>query len=197
MRFRLPNFNRNLLGICLGFFSFDYFLYLLLTWLPDYLVQVRHLSITQAGIYSAIPFVVFTVCEPLGGWIGDHLIAGGGHETERGRPAVLANDVHVAIALIACACGLGLAMGNLLAMVQNCAPTSEVAAWVGMQNFAGNCAGILAPVVTGVLISRTSSYIPGFTIGALVLVLRLVPYWFVVGDLKAPEHAQGAAAHAA
>ena len=211
MRFRLPNFNRNLLGICLGFFSFDYFLYLLLTWLPDYLVQVRHLSITQAGIYSAIPFVVFTVCEPLGGWIGDHLIAGGGHETRTRKgvvtaafllgllliPAVLANDVRVAIALIACACGLGLAMGNLLAMVQNCAPTSEVAAWVGMQNFAGNCAGILAPVVTGVLISRTSSYIPGFTIGALVLVLGLVPCWFVVGDLKAPEHAQGAVAHAA
>jgi hypothetical protein len=52
-------------------------------------------------------------------------------------------------------------------------------------------------VVTGVLISRTSSYIPGFTIGALVLVLGLVPCWFVVGDLKAPEHAQGAVAHAA
>src|SRR5690242_15877122 len=30
--------NRNLLGICLGFFCFDYYWYVLVTWLPDYLV---------------------------------------------------------------------------------------------------------------------------------------------------------------
>jgi nitrate/nitrite transporter NarK len=208
--FHLPTFHRNLLGICLGFFSFDYFLYLLLTWLPDYLVQVRHLSLTQAGVYSAIPFVVFTAAEPLGGWIGDYMIGRGGHETRTRKtvitvafllgllliPAVLANDVRVAIALIACACGVGLSMGNLLAMVQNCAPPAEIAVWVGMQNFAGNCGGILAPLVTGVLISRTGSYLPGFAIAALVLVLGLVPYWFVVGDLTAPEHARRAAARA-
>ena len=42
--------NRNLLGICLGFFCFDYYWYMLVTWLPDYLVTVRHLSIVQAGL---------------------------------------------------------------------------------------------------------------------------------------------------
>ena len=30
--------NRNLLGICLGFFCFDYYWYFLVNWLPDYLV---------------------------------------------------------------------------------------------------------------------------------------------------------------
>ena len=44
-RFRLAHFNRNLLGICLGFFCFDYFWYLMLTWLPDYLYEARHMSI--------------------------------------------------------------------------------------------------------------------------------------------------------
>jgi len=29
--------NRNLLGICLGFFCFDYYWYFLVNWLPDYL----------------------------------------------------------------------------------------------------------------------------------------------------------------
>ena len=32
--------NRNLLGICLGFFCFDYYWYFLVNWLPDYLVTV-------------------------------------------------------------------------------------------------------------------------------------------------------------
>src|SRR5262249_45550388 len=45
--------SRNLLGICLGFFCFDYYWYVLVTWLPDYLVTVRRLSIVQAGFYAS------------------------------------------------------------------------------------------------------------------------------------------------
>src|SRR5256885_3647167 len=33
--------SRNLFGICLGFFCFDYYWYFLVNWLPDYLVTVR------------------------------------------------------------------------------------------------------------------------------------------------------------
>ena len=51
--------NRNLLGICLGFFCFDYYWYVLVTWLPDYLVTVRHLSIVQAGFYASLAFFTF------------------------------------------------------------------------------------------------------------------------------------------
>ena len=48
--------NRNLIGICIGFFCFDYYWYLLVTWLPDYLVTVRQLTILKAGIYASLPF---------------------------------------------------------------------------------------------------------------------------------------------
>ncbi|HUI42924.1 MAG TPA: MFS transporter, partial [Terriglobia bacterium] len=58
--------NRNLIGICLGFFCFDYYWYLLVTWLPDYLVTVRHFTILGAGFYAALPFFVFGASEPLG-----------------------------------------------------------------------------------------------------------------------------------
>ena len=198
---RLPPFNRNLLGICLGFFSFDYFLYLLLTWLPDYLVQVRHLSLMKAGFYSAMPFVVFTLGEACGGWLGDILIRHGCDETRTRKlivtfaflcgllliPAVAVENAEWAIGLIIGACCAGLAMGNLIAMVQNIAPAREIAAWAGLQNFAGNVGGILAPLVTGILISRTGSYIPGFAIAALVLVSGILPYWLLVGELRVPE----------
>ncbi|MGH9378933.1 MAG: MFS transporter, partial [Terriglobia bacterium] len=73
--------NRDLIGICLGFFCFDYYWYLLVTWLPDYLVTVRHLTVLRAGIYSAAPFLVFGVSEPVGGWIADRLIRLGWSET--------------------------------------------------------------------------------------------------------------------
>jgi MFS family permease len=74
-------FNRNLLGICRGFFCFDYYWYVLVTWLPDYLVTARHLSIVQAGFYASLTFFTFGIAEPIGGWIADTLIRGGWDET--------------------------------------------------------------------------------------------------------------------
>jgi nitrate/nitrite transporter NarK len=199
----LPTFNRNLLGVCLGFFCFDYFVYLLLTWLPDYLVQVRHLTIMKAGVYTTMPYLIFGACQAIGGWIGDRLIRRGWDETRTRKsivsvgflsgllliPAVRVENINLAIALITGASFVGLAVSNLTVIVQNCAPPQQVGVWTGIENFIGNLAGVLAPLATGILISRTGSYTPGFTIAALVLVAGLVPYWFVVGQLKPPEPA--------
>jgi MFS transporter, ACS family, D-galactonate transporter len=201
--FRLPTFNRNLLGICLGFFCFDYFVYLLLTWLPDYLIQVRHLTIMKAGVYSAMPYVIFGSCQALGGLIGDRLVGRGWDETRTRKgivtvgflagllliPAVRVENADLAIMLIMGASLVGLSVGNLTAIVQNCAPPDQVGVWTGMENFIGNLAGVLAPVATGLLISRTGSYMPGFTLAALVLVAGLIPYWLILGQLKPPETA--------
>src|SRR5438552_4005181 len=80
--------NRNLLGICLGFFCFDYFWYFLVNWLPDYLVTSRGLTILKAGIYAALPYLVFGVSEPIGGWIADCLVRAGWSETRARRGIV-------------------------------------------------------------------------------------------------------------
>jgi MFS transporter, ACS family, D-galactonate transporter len=194
---RLPTFNRNLLGICLGFFCFDYFLYLLLTWLPDYLVQARHLTMMRAGIYSALPFLAFGVSEVLGGGIADRLMRRGWTETRARKtvvtvgflsgllliPAVFVSSGEAAIALIIGACFVGLSTGNSIAIVQACAPAKEIAAWSGMQNLAGNLGGIVAPLLTGILISRTGSYVPGFILAALLVVAGILPYWLILGEL--------------
>lgn len=197
-------FNRNLLGICLGFFCFDYFWYLLLTWLPDYLVEVRHLTILRAGFYAALPFAVFGVCEPLGGWIADRLIRRGWDETRTRKgivtiaflfgllliPAAMVESAEAAIALIIVGSLVGLATGNLLVILQSCAPQDEVGVWTGFENFAGNIAGIIAPLSTGLLIARTGSYFPGFALGPAILITGLLSYWFVVGKLDAPSTGQ-------
>ena len=197
-RFRLPTFNRELLGICLGFFSFDYFVYLLLTWLPDYLVQVRHLTIMRAGLLSTMPYLVFGTGQATGGWIGDWLVKRGWDETRARKgiitvsflsgllliPAVLVESADVAVALIIVSCLVGLSGGNINTLLQGCAPADEVGGWTGTQNFAGNLAGVVAPLATGILISRTGSYMSGFILAALVLVAGLIPYWFIVGRVK-------------
>lgn len=190
--------NRKLLGICLGFFCFDYYWYLLVTWLPDYLVTVRHLTILRAGIYTSLPFFVFGVAEPIGGWFADRLTRHGVSETYARKgvvtvafltgllliPASRVESATAAIVLIIGGSLVGLATGNLIAIVQCCAPPDEVGVWTGIENFAGNIAGVLAPLATGLLISRTGSYAPGFALAAVMLVTGLLSYWFIVGELK-------------
>jgi MFS family permease len=189
--------NRNLLGICLGFFCFDYYWYVLVTWLPDYLVTVRHLSIVQTGFYGSLVFFTFGVSEPIGGWIADSLIRRGWDETRTRKgivtvafmglfliAAMRASNTGTAIWLLIAASLVGLATGNLLVILQCCAPLEKVGIWTGAENFAGNLAGIVAPLAVGLLIKRSASYAPGFELGAIVLLVGLVAYWFIVGDLE-------------
>ena len=195
---RQIHFNRNLLGICLGFFCFDYYWYLLVTWLPDYLVTVRHLTLVRAGFYAALPYFVFGACQPLGGWITDWFIRLGYDETRTRKtmltvaflfgllviPAARAESPLGALAFLMGASIVGLAAGNLFAVIQCCAPPDEVGIWTGFENFAGNIGGVLAPIVTGYLIFHTGTYLPGFALAAGVLVTGLIAYWFIVGELK-------------
>jgi MFS family permease len=190
--------NRNLVGICAGFFCFDYYWYLLVTWLPDYLVTVRHLTMLRMGIYSALPFAVFGISEPVGGWIADRFIKLGWNETRTRKGIVTvafltglllipASRVQTATAAIILVMGgslVGLATGNLIVILQCCAPPDRVGEWTGWENFAGNVAGVAAPLATGFLISRTGSYAPGFALAAGVLLAGLLSYWFIVGELK-------------
>src|SRR5437660_2100241 len=190
--------NRNLLGICLGFFCFDYYWYVLVTWLPDYLVAVLWLSIVQSGFYASLAFFTFGIAEPIGGWIADALIGRGWDETASRKGIVTvafamgvfliasmrAIHTDIAVALLILASLVGLATGNLLTILQSCAPVEQVGLWTGAENFAGNLAGIIAPLAVGFLITSHGSYVPGFELASVVLLLGLLAYWFVVGDLK-------------
>jgi len=194
----LRTLDRNLLGMCLGHFGYGYYWYLLVTWLPDYLVESRHMTLERAGAYCVIPFLVYAASEPVGGWIADCLIRLGYNE-QRARKAVvtaafltsgmllvggrLADD-RAAVLAIGAAALVGLATGNLYALLVSVAPEDAAGTWMGIMNFAGNIPGVLAPIVTGVLIERTGSYYPGFVVAVAVLLLALPAYWGVVRERR-------------
>ena len=77
---------------------------------------------------------------------------------------------------------VGLATGNLYTLTANSAPEGAVGMWMGMLNFSGNVPGVVAPIVTGLLIQRTGSFYPGFVVAVVVLHLALPAYWFMVGE---------------
>ena len=192
--------DRNLFGIILGFFCFDYFWYVVLTWLPDYLVKGRSIPIGKAALLAALTFFIFGIAEPIGGWLADYLIKLGWNETRTRKgivtvgwvtgllliPAGFAESNTTALICMFGAALVGLSTGNLLAILQCCAPPDKVGIWTGAKNYSGNLGGITAPLLMGFLLKRTGSYGYGFALGALILIIGLIPYWFIVQELKPP-----------
>ncbi|MGH9326408.1 MAG: MFS transporter [Terriglobia bacterium] len=198
---RRVTFNRNLVGSSLGFLCFGYFGYLLMTWLPDYLVTVRHLTPLKAGAFSSLPFLIWAIAEPAGGWFSDRVIARGADPTRVRKgviaaaflcgllliPAARVESVTAAIALICGSSLVGFGSGNILVVFQTCAPPQEVGTWMGIGNFTGNIGGVLSPLVTGLLIARTGSYFAGFALAPIVLLGGLVCFVFLVGKVEPPS----------
>jgi MFS family permease len=192
--------NRNLLGVCLAFFCFDYYWYFLVNWLPDYLITSRGMtSLKTVGLYAALPYFVFGASEPIGGWIADRLVHAGLSETRARKgvitvafvtgllliPAARVSSPEAAVALIVGGCLVGLSTGNLLVVLQGCAPRDKIGLWTGVYNFIGNIAGILSPLMTGFLIAHTGSYSPPFMLAAGLIALGPLALWFVTRELRA------------
>ena len=202
-------FDRNLAGICVGQFASGYFWFLLITWLPDYLVTARHLRLLTAGFFSSLPFLVFAVAEPLGGWFADKLVRRGHNETIVRKsivsctslfallmlPATRVVSPSSAIWLTAGAMLVGLGWAQTWVFPQACAPRDKVGAWSGVANLVANLGGIVAPLATGFLVAHTGSYTPAFTLGAVVWVAGGFSYWFFLGDLKPYRAAEAGGVH--
>ena len=59
--------NRNVWGICLGYFAYDYVWYLYIAWLPGYLMLERGYALAQTGVYAAFPMAAMSIVIPSAG----------------------------------------------------------------------------------------------------------------------------------
>jgi nitrate/nitrite transporter NarK len=75
-----------------------------------------------------------------------------------------------------------------LVILQSCAPPHQVGFWTGIYNFVGNLAGVVAPLITGLVIEQTGSYTPAFALAAVMIAAGQLSYWFIVGRLR-PQQA--------
>jgi ACS family D-galactonate transporter-like MFS transporter len=186
--------DRNLLAVSLSNIGYGYYFYLLVTWLPTYLVKARHLTLKEAGACAVIPYLTFALGEPIGGWIADRLVASGWDEALSRKvvitaaygasllliPAGLVEGTASSVALLGGASLVGLSTGNLYALVQRVSPDGDVGFSMGVFNLAGNLSGVAAPLITGILVGATGSYLPAFIIAVVVLLSVLPLYWFVM-----------------
>jgi ACS family D-galactonate transporter-like MFS transporter len=71
-----------------------------------------------------------------------------------------------------------------LGNTQTLAGPQAAGKWTGLQNFLGNLAGWIAPVVTGFVVDKTGQFFWAFIITAVIALLGSLSWIFIVGTLR-------------
>ncbi len=181
-------------------FMSNYGFYFLLTWLPLYLVKTVGYSIPQMTLLTTMGFVIQGVTALVSGRLSDRAVAAGADEATLRRRAMIwaqalgggaiaalwyaQGPLQVGLCLAVAGIGSGLLATNLYAVGQIFSGPRAAGSWIGVQNAFGNCAGIIGPVVTGVIVDRLGSYGWAFALAAGVSLLGVWWWWKMVPEIR-------------
>jgi MFS family permease len=187
-----------LMGI--GHFATNYGFYFLLTWLPLYLVKSRGFSIPEMTLLTTIGFVAQGINALVMGRLSDRWVARGAEEGLLRRRLMVVGQAMAAVAiagvyfaegpwqigacLVLAGIGSGFTSTNLFAIGQMFSGPRAAGGWIGVQNAIGNCAGIIGPVVTGLMIDNLGGYGWAFALTALVPALGALWWWKVIPPIR-------------
>ena len=192
---------RSVWGLMLGLFCLNFAIYFFITWFPSYLMQARGFSLAGLGTLGSLPALMGVVGNWVGGFTSDRLLRAGWSPT-RARKACLVGAMLMSssIALAAFvesnwAClalftlayfSLSFAGANCWTVVSEIAPTPRhVASIGGIQNCAGNIAGITLTTFTGIVLTLTSgSFLIPLAVAGAMCVLGALSYLFLLGDVE-------------
>ena len=200
---------RKVIGLAIGFGSYNYIFYLLLTWLPSYLSSAIHVDLLHSFLYTGVPWLCATIAELIvGGWLVDALI-NRGWDANRVRKTVLVGGmlcglgilgaanahtatraliwISIAISGLSAAAPVGWSVPSLIA------PRRSVGRVGGIMNFSNQLSGIAAPILTGYLVAARHSYALAFGVAAGYLLVGIASYVLLLGRIEPIKLAQPSA----
>ncbi len=188
------------IGITLGFGAYNYVFYLMLTWLPSYLFQALHIDLLHSFLYTGVPWLFATAFELIvGGWLVDRLLERGWNPSNVQR-AVLIGGTTMGLGIIGAAYAqtatsaliwISISLGGLSAAAavgwsvpSLIGPRGSVGTLAGIMNFSSQVSGILAPIVTGYLVTARHSFGWAFGVSAIYLCIGISAYIFLLGRIE-------------
>ena len=190
---------RSFWGTSAGHFATNYLFCFLLTWLPTYLVQERHLSIKSMAAVAGLCYGVDAISAISTGWLQDFAILRGYTPTLVRKSAMVIGFCMAAVGLIGCALagansyvpwllaagfGCGMTGPGLYTFPQTLAGSAAVGKWYGWQNGFANFAGITGPSLTGFVLQQTGKFFFPFAITAAICVGGALAWVFIVGRVE-------------
>lgn len=192
---------RQIWALCLGKFASNSALTFFLTWFPTYLIEERKMTMVKAGIFTVLPYIGATVGILLAGAVSDLLIRRGvSMSFARKLPLVLGSALGMSIILVnftdsneLCIAILTLAFfaqgisSTSWAAVAEIAPKQLIAMTGGVTSFAANLTGIVTPVVIGLIVQRTGSFVWAIDLVAALSLCGTLSYSLLLGRIHRIE----------
>ncbi|VWB19897.1 MFS transporter [Burkholderia lata] len=192
---------RTVWGMMIGLFCLNFAIYFFITWFPSYLLQSRGFSLASLGTWGMLPALLAIPGGWLGGYVSDSLFRRGWSATAARKTCLVlgmllsssialsafVENVWACLGLFALAyASLSFAGANVWTLVGEIAPTpAHVASLGGIQNFAGNLAGIFITTFTGVMLSVTKgSFVVPLAVAGALCVVGALSYLFIVGKVE-------------
>ena len=187
-------------GAGLGHFATNYSFYFVVTWLPIYLVKMRGYTMADMATTGAMIYLVYAASSFSMGGLADRLIASGRSAGKVRKVWACTSHIIAAAGLATCAFGdpsisliclyvtafgFGFNASTIFAIGQTLAGPHAGGKWMGFQNGLGNIAGIVGPLITGMMVDRLGDFNLAMMVAAgmaltgifgwLVLIPKLEP----------------------
>ncbi|MBM4761272.1 MFS transporter [Bacillus sp. B15-48] len=172
----------------LSYFCANYLFFLFMTWLPTYFVNGRGIDLTASAFYSMLPYLVAIFTYPLGGYLADKASSKFGNNLGRKITPIVGLSISGIFLILATqAATIGVAAGLITA--SNAFLTLTMGSYftmpivfsqrnagiiTGMFTTLGTVAGILAPVMTGLIIDLSGQYNYALYVGAGVALFGAI-----------------------
>lgn len=177
--------NKNIWRLVLADFCYGYTLWVYLTWLPTYLVTSRGFSLLKMGMYAALPLLGGMVGDMVGGLLSDYVYVKTGN-LRLARCSITfsafvgaiiftmagayAADPYTAVyALTAAFFFLECANANLWSIAMDLGGNYYSGTVSGIMNTGFGVAGMISPVVFGMIVDWSGSWVVPFIVSTSLL----------------------------
>lgn len=190
---------RSAWGSFVALFCNSYLLYLLIAWLPFYLVRERHFSMDSMAKIGGAMFLLQALSSAICGRLADRWIAAGGtptavHKSLLTTGVLGAGALLVASSLVGSGLSVafllligiffGMTVSNVWPMTQRLAGPNASGRWTGLQCAFGNLSGAVGSALTGLVLDRTGHFFWAFVIAAGFTCVGALSWAFVVGPIE-------------
>jgi nitrate/nitrite transporter NarK len=167
--------------------------------LPDYLVKVRGFSIDSMAKVASSAYFISAVLAFGAGWLTDRWIHLGRSPDVAYKSIMALHHIGAILCLIGMAllpvgpsiaclfaymAVMAFAAPATFAIPQILAGPAAAGRWVGVQSMCGNLAGVFASFITGVLIDATGSFESAFVAAAVINVLGIVGWVYILPPVR-------------
>jgi MFS family permease len=186
-------------GASLGHFSANYAFYFVITWLPLYLMNARGFSASEMAQIGGAIYVVYAVSAHLTGRLSDWWMGAGASDTLVRKTFCVTAHVGIAVCMLVCAIGtplvsisslvvagifFGFNTPTIYAIGQTLAGPRAGGKWIALQNCVGNAAGIIAPLVTGIIVDRTGQFGLAFLVAGAISLAGAWGWGVIIGRVE-------------